>query len=1392
MPTFQPSAVPTTISGTHESNPAPGFVDMATLESERAAIAVVADLHAGMYEFPYGRLSAHGFEILLYTLFRLSTPPKPLPKDYDTVRLMNEGADEGRDVVLYKDGKSAGVIQCKRRDDNIGLPEVFREIIRLILFSTLYPHLISPGPGFNYILALSGTPSKPAGDLFAEPSRVIQDNDGKLPDYVQQVLDEYESFVNIVCADVLPIVRQKLGDMTLRLLTHTDLNQWLHNAPSVANLFFSARLVIDADGITKKLLPSIATQAADEAEKSSSADLARWLDTLSRAAKRSAIVISTTMLGQKKPMTLDTVYVTRTIEQSVNKWLADLCLTGGIIALIGPAGYGKSSLLSRLQCKLADQYAYGRGCIVFPATEVVRFMASAEFDQRTGKLADHIRERATRGLPTHVLFDTFDVLVHDATIKETALSLIDMLVQSGATVLLSSRPEEIGQIPLESIATHCVRLYLEKYDLDEFTQAARRYCAAFYAEQADGKQITQHVEKLVTAVTKNRPIREVCLGPLTLRMLFELYAPSAIPEHATAFNLYGRYWTEKVQRDARSGGMDKAYRDLSHIVMALAEKMVGSGAPSLTLQQVHQLVAIRSLEGDGIAELRNRNVLVDGPSNSVAFFHQTLFEYAAASAMARRTNYDVKAIKEAILADKDNNFLLPVYEQALLICAETDNSSRSELALLASEFIQIDHPALVSCAMYLHMYSSDGVQSVVDHLINSIREGNKPLLRRYVQFLTNLRQNRVGEVVEILKASWHTSVWEFVEPALHLLVWLARNDWDTCQRLVDELRLSTRVFSLAPTSAPVERLFIDIVEQGVEVAPAWVGDQLLGLKLSAASDPLILNFLASHPIVMETWESAKVNSLADRLYRSYSGVRDEQRLHPAARLIVIAWSFRKIAQPLDITAIRNIAAERLPLTLRALAEPDHDLGARFLEELELEVIGLDHSGRWYIWLNFFFYPVLINAGANPAKQAAIMRACTRLFDLIATSDSMGAPNLVVAKFFQRLFIGGVAIDPLLDKMRSVDPGHWLSSSGLISLLPVALYLDIPAAVATVHKLCVEPALHLISLRRLIGALNSSLQWMGELEKPEFSEVLLNTSLDLALAANNASALLKCLRFGIKQVGSEHIRRALAPNAEKLAQLKGVLLKQARDASKLSAYELLGLLMELGALPALKIEVILALIAHEMDANKKIRAAMLLVHAQAGELDQALAMILDIGISLPVTRQRRIIEALHAILIPDQAIPSSPILARIATFSFGCIDNEPRAHLLGKIVFAYCRTKDYAAAQDIALCLIRNDEINAFGPTQKRTLAHHLDKTFQQLFNGLEPEGVALFIEELRNIDHHLGRLIVVALCKCVRADLNAHLESILALKKLSGDLKRVIQEYRRFGLIKSPTAGMGI
>ncbi len=141
------------------------------------------------------------------------------------------------------------------------------------------------------------------------------------------------------------------------------------------------------------------------------------------------------------------------------------------------------------------------------------------------------------------------------------------------------------------------------------------------------------------------PLSEICRNPLTLRMLFSVYAPQEVNHHeVNTFKLYEDFWSFRVVGDKRvfSGKTEENGRDASDFVRRIALTMLSMGTTEIDENTLSRW------DNEQLEMLVNRGVLVYSSPTVVSFFHQTFFEHAAARGLVNLSG-GVGAITKKII-----------------------------------------------------------------------------------------------------------------------------------------------------------------------------------------------------------------------------------------------------------------------------------------------------------------------------------------------------------------------------------------------------------------------------------------------------------------------------------------------------------------------------------------------------------------------------------------------------------------------------------------------------------------------------------------------------------------------------------------------------------------------
>lgn len=371
------------------------------------------------------------------------------------------------------------------------------------------------------------------------------------------------------------------------------------------------------------------------------------------------------------------LYVARDIEEDLARSLR--APHPAPVVLAGEAGCGKTSILWGMARRL---------CVAAGAEAEVFFVKATWLSPQEGAGA-RVSEQAltaavsaarTAGRHVSVLLDTVDVLVNDDESWTVLVSIVEAAIAGGAAVMMTSRVAEAALLPsswerfeLRDYATGSTGTGADS----EFARAVRAHSKFF---TNDPRLREELVTRMLTTVARDLTLKPLCLRPLTLRMLFEIYTPGQVSQVVDTTGLYEAYWEHRVICDRRAWDGTSTHEtrkrdrdvDLSAAAMVLALEMLRTGRPeakittarlpeSMTAAQLSEHV--RLLVERGVGQLAGGGLF--------QFFHQTFFEYVASRALIH--GYGAGGISALVTRlqeqDDDDYFLLAVLEQTWL-CAD--------------------------------------------------------------------------------------------------------------------------------------------------------------------------------------------------------------------------------------------------------------------------------------------------------------------------------------------------------------------------------------------------------------------------------------------------------------------------------------------------------------------------------------------------------------------------------------------------------------------------------------------------------------------------------------------------------------------------------------------------
>jgi hypothetical protein len=242
-----------------------------------------------MGEFPFERLGDNHFELLIADLFS-ENAAKENWDWYDEAGRLNDGADQGRDVILLKHGLPVGVVQCKRYKTDVTLPAALREICKFMMFSLIYPDIYNDGiESTRYILAAAESVTGPAYKfLIAEGRERFEEKALDFPSYIKDIRKKYTSLADHALIkdktdeEVRILIWERMVKLKTSVYRKFELSRFVRACPAVRDTYFRLEYVINgsigdvADLLEKfavRLTGPINSQAKNDASKIYTAEI---------------------------------------------------------------------------------------------------------------------------------------------------------------------------------------------------------------------------------------------------------------------------------------------------------------------------------------------------------------------------------------------------------------------------------------------------------------------------------------------------------------------------------------------------------------------------------------------------------------------------------------------------------------------------------------------------------------------------------------------------------------------------------------------------------------------------------------------------------------------------------------------------------------------------------------------------------------------------------------------------------------------------------------------------------------------------------------------------------------------------------------------------------------
>ncbi|WP_280721386.1 toll/interleukin-1 receptor domain-containing protein [Kitasatospora sp. MAA4] len=855
-------------------------------------------------------------------------------------------------------------------------------------------------------------------------------------------------------------------------------------------------------------IPFLPPRGTDDVETEVD-ELAR-LRRLSEAATEDAALIVPPGSLYPIGISLERLYVRRNIETV----LIERLKIPSAHVVVGEPGYGKTSLLWSLHRTLAElgwEPFFIKATALLSALDTLGVERADAIDLET--LDRALNVCLERGITAVLLVDTLDLLMHSADTRRIVSDLLQLAQRGDIRMVVTCRPGEAALLqPGEEEGAGLRLIRLGLYDDAERQSAVAGYTETFYGlgpsrmlAASDLRDVQAHV---FSAVYQDLPLREVCDNPLTLRLLFELYAPNRPDRQVDVASLYDRFWELRIRRDARGGengatgpvrrvedGDDSA-ADLRGTARTLAQFMLGSGNPEVSLSQASSEIA--RLEPMELAEvsrrielLVRRGVLAVSPaSGTVRFFHQTFFEYAAAQFLVVAGLADELILR--VCADPGDLLLAAVAAQALPRLA-----SRAESERLLTRLLEDDGQSAVTLGLGIYAHQPGAAAEAQQ----ALRTAAPDSVRRFLLLLPGIRHEDPARWTGDLDVVWKRTGEadrDLRIPLLEALRRLAgRSPEDAVEFLDGHGCLSWIRGQKSQLLRSHEGLHLRLLGPVYAADPSWVRGELIALwdlfveAKNAQGAAEILDLLRERldlvPAERGTAERNRVlEDFAPRL-RALADAVSMRSAAPAIRAYGLLWSAGRSAMEPDSTLAlakslideASRAAAPTPGAGREGSGPDaltrahlHGVGSlaralpgdqarslvaamtairtpglqtAVLDGIILPLLGQDHHGN---------VPLHNDNAMVRCLETACRTELSRLPGPEKREDGSRAPAAVFVEAVVRSQRSGPG---LLELLPESEPDLWLRLDGLARLTAAAAAAGHPIASRALRLWCSDPA-----------------------------------------------------------------------------------------------------------------------------------------------------------------------------------------------------------------------------------------------------------------------------------------------------------------------------------------------
>ncbi|MEU5403907.1 hypothetical protein ABZ348_32020 [Streptomyces sp. NPDC005963] len=873
-------------------------------------------------------------------------------------------------------------------------------------------------------------------------------------------------------------------------------------------------------------------------------------------------------------ISLDDLHVSRELEDTVLTHVPERCAQ----LVVGEPGYGKTTVLWSLHRRLME--LPGREPFFVKASFLLDALHPDPEPLPTALTVAEITEALTRcraAVEPVLLVDTLDLLMHSPEGAALVARLIDAARQHGVSVVMSCRPGEAKLLPFESRDEADAEARdaflrpprrLGAYSSGERARAVTRHSRIYCPRAVHGPLAAEQLERrIMGAVYQDLPLREVCDNPLTLRMLFDVYAPDPPVQEIDVASLYDQVRRQRVEQDSRAGYGDssrpeRATRDLRDTAQALARYMLAANELEVDLPVAgHHLEEL--LPGkpwhtiaEELAELERRGVVstISGTTR-VRFFHQTFFEYMAADWL--RTAGRAPELVERLLANPTDLVLAAVAGQ--LVPREAPGEADRLLLPLLND----DRTAPLGLELYARL-RTPGAESPTAR--ERLRGMPAEPVKRFLTVLPGIRHPHADRWVADL-----TAVWERGEQLdadgravriqlLESLCRLLRQHPVAALELLDEQGCVTWLLTWSsPTLRSHDHLYLKLLRAAFPYDLDWTLDQMTAFWRRFSEDRTtagladLMRAAALEGSLIEDPDSAAraLRRSADRfeiLLDETAPALGDKALDGVVSALGVLWAASKSATraPERLTMALDAVAGRLddPVPLAKLFGAGllaTRLDLRDAAKVVRKLLALDEPGAQTAVLDMVVVPTLADgdpgASDDRPRDSAFVRLienrCRVALRALPAPPFQNRRRTLPGLFLEAVLRASPTPATLLRLLPDAPRDTWLSAEGLAKLAVPAAAAGHPRADGALHEWATDPEVNaaFASNRQAPATFATSFA-----EYVDAHPWLLAHPVEEALLTSNTVLLVTVL----DTIRTRQVTDALSHHEERLRALAGTL------------------------------------------------------------------------------------------------------------------------------------------------------------------------------------------------------------------------------------------------------------